>query len=195
MKKNLDINWWQWSFILLLALNMAFLVLIATRLIQVREPESQQIISNKEKNIRVGQLTTTRESLNKTVASYLNQQKDKKVSYQLYASRSSIIFEGKYQLLGYEVPLYVYFQPIAQANGDIQLLVTSISAGTLPLPEAEVLQYIKSSYKIPSFVTMTPKKASIMIHLNQLDNDVGFFLKAKKLDLVNDNISFEIFKK
>ncbi|ESA50043.1 PF09911 domain protein [Streptococcus pyogenes GA41208] len=43
MKKKSNLNWWKWSFLCLLAFNTAFLMVIASRLIQVREPESELI--------------------------------------------------------------------------------------------------------------------------------------------------------
>ncbi|MCC9997345.1 YpmS family protein, partial [Streptococcus agalactiae] len=115
--------------------------------------------------------------------------------YKIYAASSSILFEGSYQLLGYEVPLYIYFEPYRLTNGAVQLKVTSFSVGTLPLPEKDVLQYIKSSYKLPNFVDIKPKKSVININLQDLKNKEGIYLKATAIDLVNDNFSFDIFKK
>ncbi|EFR43961.1 YpmS family protein [Streptococcus pseudoporcinus] len=195
MKKNSNINWWKWGFLLLLALNLAFCFVIGSRLIQIREPETEQIKVQKQKAIKVGTINSNRQQLNQTVASFLKDNQTKDLTYNIYAGSSSIIFEGKYKLLGYEVPLYVYFQPIALANGNVQLHVSSISAGTLPLPESEVLQYVKSSYDLPKFVTVNAKKSSLMIDLGKIRSDTPLFLKAKKLDLINDKISFDIYKK
>lgn len=195
MKKNLQINWWKWACLLILAMNIAFVVVIGSRLIQIREPETEHIKVSKQKNIRVGTVTTNRQQLNKTVASYLKDYQNKDMSYDIYASSTSIVFEGKYKLLGYEVPLYVYFQPIALANGNVQLQVSSISAGTLPIPEAEVLQYLKSSYDLPAFVKVKPKESSLVVNLSKIKNDADIYLMAKKIDLVNDKISFDIYKK
>lgn len=39
LKKNgKKINWWKWGFLLILAINIAFVGVVASRLIQVREP-------------------------------------------------------------------------------------------------------------------------------------------------------------
>ncbi|MGT2933019.1 YpmS family protein [Streptococcus catagoni] len=195
MKKQLKIKWWKWAFLFLLAFNLAFVAVIASRLVQVREPDSKHISNYQEKDVKVGTFVTNRSQLNKTVASFLKDYQSEKISYKLYSSSSSIIFEGKYQLLGYEVPLYIYFQPIGLKDGSIQLQVSSFSAGTLPLPESEVLQYLKSSYQLPSFVEVQPKQSSIIINLRKIENNAGIYLSAKKIDLVNDQISFEIYKK
>ncbi|MBF7094620.1 YpmS family protein [Streptococcus sp. HF-1907] len=197
MKQNLSgkINWWKWGLLLLLAINVAFVGVVASRLIQVREPSAETLKTTTAKSVKVGTFTTNKEQLNDTVATYLKDYQSKKFTYKVYAASSSILFEGSYELLGYEVPLYVYFEPNRLENGAVQLKVTSFSVGTLPLPESEVLQYIKSSYDLPDFVTISPKKSTITINLQSMKNDAGIYLKATTIDLVNDNFSFDIFKK
>ncbi|HEL1062177.1 TPA: YpmS family protein [Streptococcus equi subsp. zooepidemicus] len=195
MEKKLNLNWWKWAFLLLFAFNTAFLAVIGSRIIQIREPKSELINQKAAKNIKIGTLTTTKEQLNEAVVSYLKDFQTKKMTYKVYATSSTILFEGTYQLLGYEVPLYIYFQPHRLTNGAIQLQVLSFSVGTLSLPEKDVLQYLKSSYKLPKFVEVLPKQSAIIINLQQLENDANIYLKAQKIDLVKDDIRFDIYKK
>lgn len=195
MEKKLNLNWWKWAFLLLLAFNTAFLAVIGSRILQIREPKSELINQKAAKNIKIGTLTTTKEQLNEAVVSYLKDFQTKKMTYKVYATSSTILFEGTYQLLGYEVPLYIYFQPHRLTNGAIQLQVLSFSVGTLSLPEKDVLQYLKSSYKLPKFVEVLPKQSAIIINLQQLENDANIYLKAQKIDLVKDDIRFDIYKK
>ncbi|MFS6068044.1 YpmS family protein [Streptococcus agalactiae] len=194
-KTGRNLNFWKWAFLLLLAINLSFTAVIASRLIQVREPNTGKISTGLQDKVKVGTFTTNKSQLNKTIALYLKQYQTKKMNYKIYAASSSILFEGSYQLLGYEVPLYIYFEPYRLTNGAVQLKVTSFSVGTLPLPEKDVLQYIKSSYKLPNFVDIKPKKSVININLQDLKNKEGIYLKATAIDLVNDNFSFDIFKK
>ncbi|HEL0674928.1 TPA: YpmS family protein [Streptococcus equi subsp. zooepidemicus] len=195
MEKKLNLNWWKWAFLLLLAFNTAFLAVIGSRIIQIREPKSELINQKAAKNIKIGTLITTKEQLNEAVVSYLKDFQTKKMTYKVYATSSTILFEGTYQLLGYEVPLYIYFQPHRLTNGAIQLQVLSFSVGTLSLPEKDVLQYLKSSYKLPKFVEVLPKQSAIIVNLQQLENDANIYLKAQKIDLVKDDIRFDIYKK
>lgn len=195
MEKKLNLNWWKWAFLLLFAFNAAFLAVIGSRIIQIREPKSELINQKAAKNIKIGTLTTTKEQLNEAVVSYLKDFQTKKMTYKVYATSSTILFEGTYQLLGYEVPLYIYFQPHRLTNGAIQLQVLSFSVGTLSLPEKDVLQYLKSSYKLPKFVEVLPKQSAIIINLQQLENDANIYLEAQKIDLVKDDIRFDIYKK
>ena len=194
-KNGTKTNWWKWGFLLILAINVAFVGVIASRLIQVREPAAQSISSKKADNVKVGTISTTREQLNDTVASYLKEYQTKKTSYSVYATSSAIMFEGTYTFLGYEVPLYIYFQPSRLESGAIQLKITSFSVGTLTLPESEVLKYLKSSINLPDFVEVLPKESVININIQDIKNDTDIFLKATTIDLVGDQFNFDIYKK
>ncbi|MCI7677885.1 MAG: YpmS family protein [Streptococcus orisratti] len=189
------INIWKWLCLLILAINLAFVGVVASRIIQIREPEAENIATKTKGGIKIGTFSTTKEQLNETVVSYLEDYQKKGMTYKLYATSSQILFEGTYTLLGYEVPLYVYFQPSRLENGAVQLKVTSFSVGTLPLPEDQVLKYIKSSYDLPKFVKIQPNQSTITINVQNLDNEEGIYLKAQTINLVNDDISFDIYKK
>lgn len=189
-------NKWKLAFILLLAFQLAFLVVVASRLIDVREPVTESIqTEERNKDISIGVFSTTKDELNKTLANYLNDLQTKNFTYQFYASSTTMLFEGTYTFLGYEVPLYIYFEPYMTENGAVQLKVTSFSAGTLPLPEGEVLKYLTKSYDLPEFVTVNSQESIITIDLTQIKNSENIYLKAKTIDLKNDIITFEIYKK
>ena len=59
-------NWWKWACLLILAINVAFVGVIASRLIQVREPAAQTITSKKAKSVKVGTVSTTRSDASRT---------------------------------------------------------------------------------------------------------------------------------
>lgn len=196
LKKNgKKINWWKWGFLLILAINIAFVGVVASRLIQVREPAAENVSSKQTDSVKVGTFSTNREQLNETVAAYLEDYQTDQMSYTVYATSSAIMFEGTYTLLGYEVPLYIYFQPSCLDSGAVQLKITSFSVGTLSLPKSEVLKYIKSSYKLPSFVEVLPDESAININIQNLENDADIYLEATTIDLVGDQFNFDIYKK
>lgn len=186
---------WKWLFLLLLACNLAFVAVLGSRLLQVREPDSYKLAVKPDKSIKLGTFVTNKDQLNKVVQHYLKPYQTDEMTYKLYTSSSTILFEGKYKVLGYEVPLYVYFEPYRLENGAVQLKLSSLSAGTLPLPEKDILVYIKKAYDLPKMVKVVPKESSIFINLPELDNEQGIYLEAVSIDLVNDNIAFDIYQK
>lgn len=186
---------WKWLFLILLAFNLAFLGIIASRLLQIREPEIHQIKEKKQKAIKLGTFVTDKEQLNETIRLYLKPYQSESTTYKVYTASSRMLFEGKYKVLGYEVPLYIYFEPYRLESGAVQLKLSSLSAGTLPLPEKDILLYIKRNYDLPKIVEIVPKESSIVIHLQDLENEAGIYLEANKIDLVGDQISFDIYQK
>ncbi|MGT2948792.1 YpmS family protein [Streptococcus devriesei] len=187
-------NGWKWAFLLLLAVNIAFWGVIVIRVMggSAAAPKSSRTITNP---VKVGTITTTKEELNQALTSYLNDYQSKNMGYSVRLTSTNIEFQGSYKLLGSEVPLYIYFEPYHLKSGAIQLKVTSMSVGNLPLPEAEVLSYIRSSYKLPSFVEILPKKSVVNINLQNIDNDSGLYLKSTAINLATDEINFDILKK
>ncbi|MBJ8325989.1 YpmS family protein [Streptococcus pacificus] len=188
-------NYWKYAFLILLALNLSFIGVIASRVLKDREPQKIAVSNQTTDDFKVGQISTTKEQLNKTLAAYLKEYQTSDLTYNIYISSQSILFEGTYKILGYDVPLYVYFEPYKLSSGAIQLKITSISAGTLPLPEKDVLKYIKNTYKIPDFVEILPDEATINVNIQSMTIDNKIYLKATTLDLINDTISFDIYQK
>lgn len=189
------INWWKWGFLLLLAANLALVTVLSGRLVEKREPKTPELAQKAKQAIYLGQFETKREDLNRLISHYLTDYQTKNLSYEVVIGTRTVLFQGTYDFLGYQVPLYIYLTPYKQENGSILLAIDSFSVGTLPLPAQDVLRYVKASYKLPKMVTIDPKAEAIVINLNKLDNKQGFYLKAKQVDLLNDQIILELYKK
>lgn len=191
-KKN---NLWKWGFIVLFAVNCGFFVLIGSRLLQKPSDLTQTKTTKRVATTKIGTLVTTKEQLNTAINSYLVDYQSSNTQYQTYITNSGILFETTYTLLGYKTPLSLYLQPYRLETGAIQLKITSFTVGTLSLPESEVLQYIKSSVKLPDFVEIIPKKSVININLQNIKIKEKLIIKAKTVDLINDKITFDLYKK
>ncbi|MBM7643185.1 YpmS family protein [Streptococcus loxodontisalivarius] len=187
-------NLWKWAFILLLSFNIALTAVIASRILTPQKTQ-QVITSQNENSIEVGTVTLTRENLNQTLASYLESYQTDKMTYQLTATSTELIFQGTYNLLGYDIPLYLYMEPSVLKSGAIKLEVTSVSVGSLGLPKSQVLQYIASSYDLPDIVSLDSKKATIELNIQDLEQSSGIYFKANQIDLKDNLIKFIIYKK
>lgn len=188
-------NGWKWAFIVLFAINFGVIALVTSRLVQKPNTVTQTVTEKKASTFKIGSFTTTKDQLNTTISSYLSDYQTSKTKYQTYITSSGILFETTYSLLGFETPLSLYLQPYRLSSGAIQLKVTSFTVGTLSLPESEVLQYVKSSVKLPNFVDIDAKKSVININLQDINTKEKVFLKTTAIDLVNDKISFDVYKK
>ena len=78
-------------------------------------------------------------------------------------------------------------------NGNIQLRAKSMSIGTLGLPIEEVMKLVKRGYDFPDWIDVTPKDKSITLRLDQFQLPTGLFVKAKKINLIDDEIQVGLY--
>ncbi|MEG1220497.1 MAG: DUF2140 family protein, partial [Lactococcus sp.] len=122
---------WKWLFLILLAINLAGVLFVAVR---VMMPRDQAVLTQKQTSTsdqKVAQITSTTEQLNELINSYLEPYQTDEMSYKFYISEQEAVLEASYQLFGTKIPLYIYFEPLALADGSVSLSVKSISAGNL----------------------------------------------------------------
>ena len=67
--------------------------------------------------------------------------------------------------------------------------------GTLKLPKQMVLQILSKNKDIPNFVKIDSKEATIRIELAKIKNEMDFYVKANTIDLYNDQIIFDLYRK
>ncbi|GBG97265.1 YpmS family protein [Lactococcus termiticola] len=193
-KKSQKKSIWKWLFFLLLAINLAGMAFVAVRVLMPRDQATLSQVSAPKDAVKVGQLDLNRDQINQLVNGYLESYQSKEMSYKFYLSNNQAVLEASYQLFGTSVPFYVYFQPLALENGSVALSVTSVSAGSLSLPANTVLSYIKGSLKLPDFVQIDSKNDQIIIELAKASSH-NISISANKIDLANDQFSFDLIKK
>ncbi|MGT2911743.1 YpmS family protein [Streptococcus cameli] len=193
-KKIGRINIWKWLFLLLLSAVFGLLLLLTFRVTTYREDTSQIALARSEET-KIGTFTTNREQLNGTIATYLEDYQTKDFTYTLYATKQQVLFQGEYAIFGQKIPLYVYFVPNKLEDGNVLLTVSEVSAGTLSFPKVEILNYLKKNYKLPEFISINVKASTILIDLSAIKNELDIYIKANTIDLYNDQIIFDIYRK
>ncbi len=187
-------NIWKWLFLALLALLLATGIVLYTRVTTQREDTSQITSITSDEGTKIGSFTTTRDQLNETIAIYLEEYQTKGLTYKVYANNQQILFEGTYEVLGAEIPLYIYFQPSKLEDGSVLLTISEISAGTLSLTASAALSFVGNSISLPDFVTLDAEAGTVTVDLTAIDNSQGIYVKANTIDLYNDQIIFDIYK-
>ena len=183
---------WKWLFLLLLALNLALVLFVWIRIHQPRD--SRTLAAATPKTEQVAQVSTTTSQVNSLINSYLEPYQKSNMSYKFYLSEQQAVLNVDYEILGTKIPLYVYFRPLALANGNVSLSVSSISAGSLSLPTSDVMGMLKS-YDLPKFVEIKSSSSQIVVHLNKITMGPGLSLKANSIDLPNGKFVFDVMKK
>lgn len=196
-KKNVTLaklNPWKAAFLFLVAVLIGGFLLLFTRLTQERENISQNVAENV---VREGDpvitINSNKEQVNRFVDFYLaNLQKDAEQQYQ-FVLKNEALLTGEFELLGFPVSFYLYFDPFVMANGNIQLKAKSLSIGALGLPINQVLKMIKNNSKIPEWIDIQPKEEMIILRLDQFELKNGMFFRADKINLVDNEIQLNVY--
>jgi uncharacterized protein YpmS len=93
---------------------------------------------------------------------------------------------------GITFPLMMHFDPIVLEDGNLMLKQTSMEIADLELPPSTVLSVLRESVKLPPWMIVRPKEEEIFIQLSELDIAGNLQVRAKLVDLVNDNIVLEV---
>ena len=192
-KKNGKIKIWKWLFLALLACNVGVYIVLINR-VQDKREDLTVFVQNNPDDVKIGTFTTTREQLNQTLENYLKEYQTKDFEYSIALTSQQIVFEGSYKLFGVEIPLYLYFQPSKMKDGSIMLQIMEVSAGSLSLPKAEVLNYLKKNYKFPDYVHVDTEASRVQVQLQEMENKLGIYAKMNTLDLYNDQFIIDIYK-
>ena len=192
-QKRMNVIIWKWLFLGLLSLLFATAVVLSVRLSTVREDVSQLHTSSSKGDVKIGTMTTTRAQLNDTIKVMLTSYHLS--NYKLYADNQQMLLEGQLNFLGKDYPLYIYFLPSKLEDGSILLTLKDFSVGTLKLPKQMVLQILSKNKDIPNFVKIDSKEATIRIELAKIKNEMDFYVKANTIDLYNDQIIFDLYRK
>ncbi|HEL9599084.1 TPA: YpmS family protein [Streptococcus suis] len=194
LRKVGNLNFWKWLFLVQLALMLGGGLVLLSRF-QTKREDLTKLVPTNLTDTKVGTFTTDREQLNQSIANYLKEYQTKDFSYQLFVTSQQVVFEGSYQLFGVTLPLYIYFQPFKMEDGSILLQILEISAGSLSLPKADVLAYLQKNYKLPSFVKIDSQEAQVQLQITDLENSLGLYGKANTIDLYNNQIIVDIYRK
>lgn len=196
-KKNVTLtklNPWKAAFLFLVAVLIGGFLLLFTRLTQERENVSQIIAENV---VREGDpvitINSNKEQVNRFVDFYLaDLQKDTEQQYQ-FILKNEALLTGEFDLLGFPVSFYLYFDPFVMANGNIQLKAKSLSIGALGLPINQVLKMIQNNSEIPEWIDIQPKEEMIILRLDQFELKNGMFFRADKINLVDNKIQLNVY--
>ncbi|PJK17692.1 hypothetical protein CQS04_02105 [Chryseomicrobium excrementi] len=90
------------------------------------------------------------------------------------------------------IPVQMYFDPIVQEDGNIQLKQDKVDIGQLSIPPEQVLKLLRDSIDLPTWMVVSPGDESVFIDLGGLPIDGDFDIRAEKIDLENDEIILSV---
>ncbi|MBC2110756.1 YpmS family protein [Listeria innocua] len=185
-------NYWKWICLTLISLLilLAGWLYVTVFVLSPQEEPTPSLISNKS-NIEF-QTSTTKSDLNQLINSYIEDfSKEQDIGYKVFVA-NNVNFTAEAKIFGEPVELRLKFSPKVVDNGNIELSLTDMSVGALPLPVSYVMNYVNKNYKFPEWVTVLPKKEKIYLSLDKLKLKGDTKVRADTLNLKKDDISFTL---
>lgn len=188
-------NLWRIAFFILLGLLTAALIFVFIKITRV--PGTEEYIAaatveeDKEEPSFLVQLT--KKQLNQLIQSYLKEyQNNSEMKYEFLLEDEAVL-KGTFNILGFEVGYYLYFEPSVLENGKVLLKAKSISLGTLSLPVSKVMELVADNIETPSWIGIDSGEEAIILHLDQFVLKNGMHFKARKIDLPGDSIQIDVY--
>ncbi|MGY3766067.1 YpmS family protein [Vagococcus vulneris] len=186
-------NPWKIAFLILAAIIIGGAVFLGSR---IMTPRSNFSVNQSNTSVRGEpsfQVQLKKQQVNDILDYYLNDfMKKSGVDYKFTLDKEAML-EGTFDLLGHETDFYLFFEPYVLTNGNVQLRAKNLSVGTLSVPITAMINYISHSVDFPKWVEVDSKKQTITLHLDKYILKNGMKLRADKINLIDDEISFSVY--
>lgn len=194
VKEKKAVNYWKIAFLVLIGLLIGSSIFLGSRVFEKRETglsESAPMVERDGSPVLT--INSNKSQINQLIDFYLTDfQKDSDIKYN-FELRNEALLTGEFTVLGFPIQFYLYFDPYVTEEGNVQLKAKSLSIGTLNLPINEVMKMIERSYKFPDWIDVKASEQLIMIRLDQFRMQNGLFMKANKINLINDEIQVSLY--
>ncbi|MCH4172649.1 MAG: YpmS family protein [Lactobacillus sp.] len=184
-------NPWKIAFvtlILLLIFAVSFVSIRAFSPMPAQDNQTKLTTENESFSV-----TFNKKQINGFIHYYLaNQLKNETVKYNFTLEKHAVL-TGKLYFLNQPVEFSLACDPYVLENGNVQLKARSIAVGRLNLPLTFVMGYISHNFKLPKWVAVDANKQLINLKLNQFKLANGMQFTAKRIDLKQDKIEFNVF--
>ncbi|WP_129044905.1 YpmS family protein [Companilactobacillus metriopterae] len=190
MKKR---NYWMYAFITLVSVLVIFLLFLGTKIFSSPSEKYEVTSKIQNENSEVFKVTMNKKQANQMAEYYLkNTLNNGKTEYQ-FKVKDNAELSGDADFLGSKIHFVIVLKPYAKTNGDVLLKATKIKLGDISLPISFVLNYVNNMYNIPDWVSINSKDKTILMKFTEYKTKDGYGIRAKKIDLKNDVLKFDMF--
>ena len=184
-------NLWKILFFILSGVVLAALVTIFVLIgipSKVPLPEKSAV----EEQYPMLEVTSSKESLNEIIEKTIQEQKtDRSLDFSMVLTDSVELYTV-IPVFNREIQLKMTFQPETLDNGDIILKQETMQLGKMRLPVSYVLNFISKQARLPEWMIIDPANEQIYIALSEIELQGNLKLKANRMNLAEDDISFHI---
>ncbi|MET3574902.1 YpmS family protein [Bhargavaea ullalensis] len=185
-------NKWKIAFFLLAALIVTGVIALAvwiSRPVPSVDIPSAQAVGKEADHLTV---TATKEDLQGIANTYIAQAiGSNRIPVDLVIE-DDVLLVSELTVFAVQLPVIMHFDPEVMEDGNLLLKQKSVEVGNLNIPPSTVLKLLGDTVDLPGWMIVRPKEEELFIDLSRLPVSGNVKVKAKKVDLANDDIELEI---
>ncbi|MFC5542663.1 YpmS family protein [Ureibacillus suwonensis] len=186
-------NVWKVAFFTLsgaIVLLLALLIYWATSPVKTSVPSAEEPEAKETDSVLY--VETTADDFEKLAIKYIKRElKNSALPVEIEVN-DSIQISSEIVAFGYNVPVLMKFNPVVNEHGNIHLVQSEVNVGSLNLPPSMVLKLLDQAVQFPEWMVIRPDAKEIFVDLSNLTLSSGAKVKAKEIDLKNNQIQLEI---
>lgn len=185
------LNKWKLAFFSLVAVIVVTSSIVFYLMTQPAEAIEKRLAQPETEGSTLTVQTTTAE-FEKLAKKYMHAELEKSLFPVVISMKDDIQIQSEIAVFTTKIPLTMHFEPIVDTVGNIELKHTKMNVGALKLPTETTLKLMSNSIDFPSWVQVIPNEAEIYVDLSSLKIANESRVKAKKIDLANNQIILEV---
>ncbi|MFA9459107.1 YpmS family protein [Halalkalibacter sp. AB-rgal2] len=187
---------WKTAFFILLSIKgilFILFVILILRLFPTAEGElfeSQPIHTDES----LFTIETDKQRFNQFIGQLLAET-ESEVPYVIEFGESNLQLRTRFDVMGQEIPLVVYFNPEVEPNGDLLLMVDSFELGLFSLPVDRMLMLLNGTLELEHWIIIYPTEELVDLKVSELplDENERMSLRFKTLDMEKDHIILGLY--
>lgn len=185
----------MYAFLTLLTILIVFVGLLSAKIFSAPN-ETYKVSSTMEpKSQQVFTVNMDKRQANQMAEYYLKHTLNNGKAQYSFKLKKDAVMSGQIAFLGSKIHFDLEMEPYAKTNGDVLLKAKRIKVGALSLPIKFVMNYAKNSFKIPDWVDVSSNDKTILLKFTKFTTKEGYSIRAKKIDLKNDQLVFNVMNK
>jgi uncharacterized protein YpmS len=137
-------------------------------------------------------VTATRDDLEGIANTYIRQAiNNDKIPVALEFGED-VLLVSELTVFAVQLPVMMHFEPVVLEDGNLSLKQKSVEVGNLTIPPSTILKLLGDTVGLPAWMIVRPKEEELFIDLSRLPVSGGIQVRAKEINLPEDEIELEI---
>jgi len=184
-------NRWKVAFFLLVALISTAFVLFV---LWISSPSEKTTIREAKVSSTGNVLTvmTTKEDFEGIANTYIRDAMKEQPLPVTINVENQILFSTELTIFSFKLPVIMKFDPVVEQNGNLRLIQTGVEVGRQEIEPEYVLKLLQDSVALPEWMIVRPEEEDIYIDLSRIPMQSNVEVRAKEINLEQDEIILEI---